>query len=286
MRPSFAVALLLAACNGPLTDAPAGVSPDAPPASGGGGGGGSGGGGTTGETPVSNVTVSLTFDDTIADQFQVGAMLKARDMRATFYINSTRIGTTSYLTMQQVQTLAQDGNEIAGHTLSHDHLTTLTFDEARRQICNDRAALLAYGFPVTSFAFPFGDNDAVVDQIACDCGYNSARDVGGFKTETSCTGCPYANTTPPAELYSIRTPPSVVQTTTLEMLQGYVLQAEAHGGGWVPLVLHHVCDGCNSLSVSPALFEQYLDWLKGHGVTVKTVDEVIAGTVQAAITVP
>jgi peptidoglycan/xylan/chitin deacetylase (PgdA/CDA1 family) len=285
MRHSLCLALFLLACDVPLADAPAALAPDAAPAAGSGDEGG-GGGGSSGDTYTSNVTVSLTFDDTLGDQFQVGAMLAARDMHATFYINSTRIGAASYLTMQQVQSLARDGNEIAGHTLSHEHLTTLTFDDARREICNDRAALMAAGFLVTSFAYPFGDNDALVDQVACDCGYNSARDVGGVNIGTSCVECPYANPTPPADLYDLRTPPSVVETTTLDMLQGYVLHAEAHGGGWVPLVLHHVCDGCNSLAVKPALLEQYLDWLRAHGVAVKTVAEMINGNVLPAITVP
>jgi len=282
MRHSLPLTLLLVACNGSLTDAPASIAPDAAVQAGGGGGGGS-----AGDTPpVSNVKVSLTFDDTLADQFQVGAMLKARDMRATFYINAPRIGATSYLTMEQVQSLARDGNEIAGHTLNHTHLTTLTIDDARREICNARAALIAASFPVTSLAYPFGDSDVLVEQISRDCGYNSARDVGGINDDTSCTGCPYANPTPPTDLYDLRTPSSVIPTTTLEMLQDYVLRAEAHGGGWVPIVMHHVCDGCNSLAVSPALFEQYLDWLQGHGVAVETVQEVINGNVQAAITWP
>ncbi|HSD89500.1 MAG TPA: polysaccharide deacetylase family protein [Kofleriaceae bacterium] len=280
MRHSLCLpALLLTACNAALTDLPVAIDPDAAPAAG-------SGDGSAGDTPyVSSVTVSLTFDDTDADQFQVGAMLKARDMRATFYVNSTRIGTTSYMTMQQVQSLARDGNEIAGHTLSHPHLTTLTLDDARREICNDRAALIADGFPVTSFAYPFGDSDTPVEQIASDCGYNSARDVGGFNAGT-CMQCPVANASPPADPYDVRTPPSVVETTTLDMLQSYVLRAEAQGGGWVPLVLHHVCDGCNSLSISPALLEEYLDWLQAHGVAVRTVQEMIDGAVQAAITVP
>ncbi len=56
---------------------------------------------------------------------------------------------------------AGGGHEIGGHTLTHVDLVTVPATEARRQICDDRAALVAMGFPVTSFAYPFGSTDAV-----------------------------------------------------------------------------------------------------------------------------
>ena len=48
---------------------------------------------TTGLTPVARRTVvSLEFDDDIATQYQVGALLKAHNMHATFYANSGLTG--------------------------------------------------------------------------------------------------------------------------------------------------------------------------------------------------
>ncbi len=58
--------------------------------------------------------------------------------------------------------------------------------------------------------------------------------------------------------------------------------AETHGGGWVPLVFHGICDdsctGANSVRV--ATFTAFLDWLQqrsGAGTTVRTVGEVMGG---------
>lgn len=54
--------------------------------------------------------------------------------------------------------------------------------------------------------------------------------------------------------------------------------AEANGGGWVPLVFHHVCDNvCDSYSITPADMAAFLDWLTpraAQGTVVRTMAEV------------
>lgn len=232
--------------------------------------------------------VSLTFDDTFADNFQVGDMTVARGMRATFFVNSSRIGLPGYMTNDQLMTLEGQGHEIAGHTISHADLTTLAEADARGQVCNDRVALLDAGFAVTSFAYPFGANNATVEQIVEDCGYNSARDVGGLVTPGSCSGCPYANPIPPPNPYALRTSDSVESTTSLATLQQYVTQAEQHGGGLVPIVFHHVCSGCASNGITPSTLAAFLDWLaaRAPSTQVGTVHDVIGGPVKPGVSVP
>lgn len=229
--------------------------------------------------------VALTFDDTFADNYQVGDLAAARGLDVTFFVNSGRLGLAGYMTKEQVLALQQQGHEIGGHTISHTNLTTDA--DAQRQVCNDRAALLDAGLAVTSFAYPFGANNATVNEIPKQCGYNSARDVGGLVTPGSCNGCPYANTIPPAEPYSLRTSDSVNSTTTLATMQEYVQQAERTGGGFVPIVFHHVCDGCETSAVSPAVLASFMDWLAARVPTtqVATVNDVIGGTMQPAVVV-
>jgi peptidoglycan/xylan/chitin deacetylase (PgdA/CDA1 family) len=245
--------------------------------------------GTSAQAVTGTTIVSLTFDDTLVDQTQVADMAAARGMRVTFFVNSPRLDHAGYMSLADVLAFQAQGHEIGGHTISHADLPTLDLDEAKRQVCNDRVALLADGFAVRTFAYPFGDNNAVVDQIVADCGYNSARDVGGLPSNGSCSGCPFANTVPPATPYAVRTPDSIKIDTTLDVLEGYVLQAEQHGGGWVPLVFHHVCDGCNQLSVSPAMLGEFLDWLaarNANGTVVETMGNVIGGPVQPGVDGP
>ena len=243
---------------------------------------------TTSAVINARTVISLTFDDTLADQFQVGDMAAARGMRATFYINGPRVGTSGYLSKAQVIALEQAGHEIAGHTLSHANLPTLSPEEARSQICNDRANLLNQGFRVTSFAYPFGADNTSVQQIVEDCGYNSARDVGGLKSAGLCPGCPWTNPVPPANLYMIRTNDSIQTDTPLSIMQQYVIDAEQNGGGYVPFVFHHVCEACDSNAVTPAQLAAFLDWLqqRAPATQVGTVDQEIGGEVEPPITYP
>ncbi|MEV3857203.1 polysaccharide deacetylase family protein [Streptomyces sp. NPDC050095] len=234
------------------------------------------------------VTVSLTFDDGSADHYSAALpILDDHGMKATFYVNSGRLGASGYLTAAQVQQLQSEGHEIAGHTVTHARLPDLSPDDQRREICNDRVALLNLGLTVKNFAYPFGADTAATQGYVADCGYNSARDVGGLVTPGSCGGCPYANTVPPTNPYAVRTNDSVTTSTTLATLQSYVTQAEANGGGWVPIVVHHVCNGCDpTYATTPAILDSFLDWLAARGTAVATVDAVIGGPLQPGVPGP
>ena len=71
-----------------------------------------------GAAPARAATVvSLTFDDGQATQYAVKAPLASHNMDATFFLNSSKVGTSSfYMTWTQATALASDGNEIGGHT--------------------------------------------------------------------------------------------------------------------------------------------------------------------------
>jgi peptidoglycan/xylan/chitin deacetylase (PgdA/CDA1 family) len=242
--------------------------------------------------PPDPTVVSLTFDDGTADQYAARSMLAAHNLHGTFFINSGRIGTTaSFMTLSQLRDLASDGNEIGGHTVQHADLTTLSSDEATREVCNDRMNLLSWGFEPTSFAYPYGHANAAVERMVAACGYNSARQVGDIRTpvNNSCMDCPYAETIPPADPYYTLAPDSVDGTWSLADIQTLVTQAEDHGGGWVQLTFHHIADGGGAYSITPANFNALLDWLQqraGQGTTVKTVHEVIGGSLQPGVAGP
>jgi len=228
--------------------------------------------------------ISLTFDDGIKSQADLAApVLASHGMNGTFYINSGNVGANSYyMTWSQVDGLAAAGNEIAGHTLTHQRLTTLTADQQRHQICDDATALRNRGYTVTSFAYPYGagTTDTNVRSLLAECGYDAARKVGGLRDATDCPECSPAETIPPGDRYAIRSSPYVTGPITLEMLEGWVTQAESSGGGWVPLMFHDICDGCYDASVSQSVLSQFLDWLKpraAQGTVVKTVHEVMDG---------
>jgi peptidoglycan/xylan/chitin deacetylase (PgdA/CDA1 family) len=240
----------------------------------------------TGET-----VVSLEFDDATADQYAVRSLLSSHKMHATFYVNSGTVGSSDFhMNWSQVQRLASDGNEIAGHTVDHVNLLQLEQtdrDEVRREICDDRASLLKLGYPVTDFAYPYGAFGSTTKRIAQQCGYNSARNVSGVVSEATCDGCPFRETIPPGDPYATRTPENVLDTTKLSTIEGYVTEAQRHGGGWVQLVLHHVCSCGQPYAIAPSHLSALLDWLAGQQNTlVDTVQQVLGGPLQPAVNGP
>jgi peptidoglycan/xylan/chitin deacetylase (PgdA/CDA1 family) len=228
------------------------------------------------------VIVSLTFDDGRADQMAAAPILASHGMHGTFFIISGRVGAANYLSQGQIASLQADGNEIGGHTVTHIDLTTVSHDEAARQACDSRATLMGMGFHIWDFAYPQGHANADVEGVVRDCGYNSGRGTAGIVSPGACSGCPFAEPVPPpaGELYDLRTPDSVQTGTSLADLQQLVTQAQDHGGGWVVVVMHHVCDACDAESITPDTLSGYLDWLQGqagNGVSVQTVHDVIGG---------
>lgn len=225
--------------------------------------------------------VTIQFDDGNADAYLALAMLNAHGMHATYYVNTGFIGDSTHMTWSQLHDLFAAGNDIGGHTLTHTDIKKLKTAEARQQVCQDRDNLISNGFQPTGFAYPFGSFDAGSEQVVAACGYNSGRGVSGVNDTKV-----YAETIPPADPYATRTPPNPKQGTTLATIESYVTAAEQHGGGWVQLVFHHICNSCDAYSITAANFQALLDWLQpraANGTVVETTNQVIGGTVKPPV---
>ena len=239
--------------------------------------------GATASRAASPTVVSITFDDGHASQASAAAMLDARGMDGTFYINSGWVGTSSYyLTWQQIHGVKANGHEIGGHTVNHTNLTGVSSATATREVCDDRTNLINQGLgPITSFAYPEAAANSTARSAVASCYPNaldSGRGVGGG-TESI----------PPADRYVLRTPAGITTSTTLANLQQYVTSAENSGGGWVPLVFHGICDdNCTGVnSMRTATFTAFLDWLAPRaatGTVVRTVAAAMSGGVPPAPT--
>jgi peptidoglycan/xylan/chitin deacetylase (PgdA/CDA1 family) len=228
--------------------------------------------------------VSLTFDDSDADQIPAAQTLLSNGLRGTFFVNSGFLGAAGYMTTAQVQALAKAGNEIGGHTVNHPDLTTISTAEAKRQICLDRSNLSSLGLSVTDFAYPFASQNASVQSIVRACGYNSARGLGDIRSPFGCPDCAAAETVPPRNALDTAALDEAESTWTLQDLQDPITNA-APTGGWVQYTFHHVCPTgttCDDPQVSSALFTRFVQWLaakvqaKGSTVQVKTVAQVVA----------
>jgi len=238
--------------------------------------------------PPRPTTVSLTFDDGDASQYALGANLQAHNDKATFYINSGAVdrGEAASMSWAQIHTLADQGNEIGGHTLDHVDLTdpSTTFASKWSQTCNDRARLYQQGFNPVSFAYPFAAFNPTAESIVQGCGYQTGR-TGGTLSEQ---GPNYAESIPPRDPFGFWIEGTTFDgAITLQSLQDDVTAAMNHGGGWVPMLFHEICYP-NDPSfatcmngyrvVSAQVFEDFLAWLdsqNSNGVNVRTVNDVM-----------
>jgi peptidoglycan/xylan/chitin deacetylase (PgdA/CDA1 family) len=250
--------------------------------------------------------VSLTFDDGRASNTLGAKILTERDLAGTFFLNSGNIGKPGYLTLAQVDQMAAQGQEIAGHTVNHKDLGELTLNEVTNEICGDRDTWLAWGFPVRNFAYPFSSASPEIKQIVRDCGYNSARTLGETRTAhmpenvtaEDCALCPWSESVPPDHMFYTRAPAQIRSNWTLDDLKAQVTAAtERNGnaysgdGGWVQLTFHGICPSdCIDIGIDHSIFEQFVDWLadqQAQGkLVVRTVGEVIGGNVAPAVPVP
>jgi putative cell wall-binding protein/peptidoglycan/xylan/chitin deacetylase (PgdA/CDA1 family) len=234
--------------------------------------------------------VSITFDDSNANQMAAAAILNANNLDATFYTLSGFVDQPGYQTRADLDALAAAGHEIGSHTVTHPDMATLNATEAKAQACQSRETLTSWGFQVTSFAYPFASMSDTAKQAVADCGYNTARNLGDIETRFGCAGCGFAESLPaPTDPFELRVPDMVDNTWTLADLQNTVTNAENNGGGWVGLTFHHVCDTCNveGLEVSTSLFTEFAQWLAArpttHNTAVKTVQQAFGGAVKPIV---
>lgn len=237
------------------------------------------------------VTVTLTFDDAHVDQVAAAAYMNSKGLHGTFFTPSGFLNSDSlHMTTAQALALQSAGNEIGGHTVTHPDLATLPADEATRQICNDRVNLTNWGFRVTNFAYPYASSSPALKTTVKGCGFNSARGLGDIASQIPASaGFPLAETMPPADPYVTKAPDQIDNTWTLQNMKDLTLKAEP-AGGWMQYTFHHINVAGEPLSIPTADFNALIDFLAAEQtagrVIVKTVDQVIGGTVKPTVSGP
>jgi peptidoglycan/xylan/chitin deacetylase (PgdA/CDA1 family) len=220
--------------------------------------------------------VTLGFDDGTATQYEHRALLSERGIPATFYVNTAKLDRPGYMTWEHVATLAAEGHEIGGHTLSHAQLSGLPAEQQRAEICDDRAQLVARGYQAVSFAYPHGADDGSAQSIVQGCGYRTARTTRGIDWP-SCDVC--AESLPPRFPFATRAL-QANSTASHADLQHAVTNAQQARGAWLQIVLHDVCDDCDFHGLPAATLAAFLDWLSAEQaagrIVVRTAAQAIA----------
>jgi peptidoglycan/xylan/chitin deacetylase (PgdA/CDA1 family) len=120
----------------------------------------------------------LTFDDGYIDNFEnVSPILKKFGFTATIFVvvKPVEDGNKDYLSWQEMRELAQNPFTFGSHTLTHprlssqDHRTIERELDESKKIIEDRL-----GQPVDMLAYPYGDSNERIQEIACRIGYRAA----------------------------------------------------------------------------------------------------------------
>ena len=132
--------------------------------------------------PLPDKTVAISFDDSYASVYESAfPRLKKRGWPFTFFVNTDSVGTsTLFVSWDQLREMAKHGVTIANHTTQHNHLPRRKKDESvvqwRVRIAaeiNQAQAKIEQeiGTAPMILAYPFGEYDADVQQIANKLGY-------------------------------------------------------------------------------------------------------------------
>jgi peptidoglycan/xylan/chitin deacetylase (PgdA/CDA1 family) len=231
--------------------------------------------------------ITITFDDTTADQLQARNALEEHGMRATFFVNSSRIGSTAsdlpaYMTLEELRALQAAGHEIGGHSKHHLNLSLLERDEVARQVCGDRERLLGLGLQADNFAYPFASFTPEVAQVVESCGYSSARAIDRTPS--------WPPLVPATDRWHVPAWISVHGGIPLSRLEQYVTEAEVAEGTWAVFVFHRLCaSGCGNTAVQPATFDAFVEWIarrQPRGTVVRTMRQMMGKGREMNGTVP
>lgn len=119
-------------------------------------------------TPV----VCITFDDGHVTNFKAAELLAQRRWGATFFVNSSTVGTPHFLSWAQLREMRDMGMSIQSHAHHHRYMDDLSDDEQFDELSTSRKEIEdQLGAAVTTFAPPGGRISARTGDLAKKAGY-------------------------------------------------------------------------------------------------------------------
>ncbi|OGZ83656.1 MAG: hypothetical protein A2599_01635 [Candidatus Staskawiczbacteria bacterium RIFOXYD1_FULL_39_28] len=204
--------------------------------------------------------VSLNFDDGLPSFYTNGVpILDSHGLKGTNYVLSGELGNSSSITAEQMLELQSKGYEIGGHSKTHRDLTTLSDADLREEIIGSKNFLESLGAKISTFAFPFGTHNSLVDQIVKEAGFTGSR-TALARNE----GENYKNNNP----YALRSK-TVDASTTLAQVQQWIDDA-IKNKTWIILVFHGIDNSGSQFSSTPQTLNAICDYIKSKNVKTVT----------------
>ena len=126
---------------------------------------------------ITATTGPLSFDGIYTNVWENRDVIKGRN--ALLFVMGNYIGKDNrfdtgmpletYCTQEQLDDLVADGHVLAWHTWSHPDLTTLSYEEAKKE--------MTPAFPCEDFAYPYGRFNEMTMHIAQELGSKRAWSV-------------------------------------------------------------------------------------------------------------
>jgi peptidoglycan/xylan/chitin deacetylase (PgdA/CDA1 family) len=134
--------------------------------------------------PLPGRRIMLTFDDGYQDfADHAWPLLQRYGFRAVVFLVTDEVGgenrwdaafgeTAPLLGWTEIRRLQAEGAEFGSHTATHPQLCSLSAEEVVREAARSRAVLRRQlGTDVTALAYPYGDQDPIVQHLVGACGY-------------------------------------------------------------------------------------------------------------------
>lgn len=221
--------------------------------------------------------VSIDFDDGYQSMYDNGLpILDAVGMKSTQYIITQNVGVDSYVTLDEVLQMYNNGHEIGDHTRTHPNLTTLTVAQMTDEIVGAKQDLISWGITPTTLAYPYGGYNPTVESVVQGSGLRGARDsdLGYNSSGLGLTfGGPLDHDTRPLVLWSEAAEQDM--NTTLSDITSEIDYATANNL-WLIILFHRVDETdpcCSSISVDHSLIQGTVNYLLQGNVPVVTNTE-------------
>jgi len=119
--------------------------------------------------------IALTFDDGFLSDYEiVFPLLLKYNLKATFFIVPDFVGRKGYMSWKQIMHMSSSGMEIASHSKTHKHLTTLTDYVVVEELKISKNILEEkLNKSIESFSYPYGDLSKKLHNLTIICGYKN-----------------------------------------------------------------------------------------------------------------
>ncbi|NOZ68346.1 MAG: polysaccharide deacetylase family protein [Deferribacteres bacterium] len=213
--------------------------------------------------------LSIVFDDGDDDVYNIAyPMMSQYGFVGTNFIISDKIGSPGRMTLENLHELESAGWETAGHSKTHQNLTTLSDTELYTEVAGNDQWLRDNGLTNSVFAYPYNKfNMDVINEVS---DYFDAARGGWTVLYHDGTSNPLDRINPYNLKYELASP--MVESSTIAFAKDKVTAAVANNM-WLILHFHTIDSG--ELQVTSDEFEDFLEHVYNSGIDVLTVSEAL-----------